>query len=39
MCKFCIDVCVIVQDNGIFISRSHMDMQMGICYCFFVRVI
>ena len=39
MRKFCIDVCVIVQDNGIFVSRPHMDMQMRVWYSFFVKVI
>ena len=39
MHKFCICVCVIVQDNGIFVSRPHMDMQMRVWLGFFVKVI
>ena len=39
MRKFCICVCVIVYYNGIFISWSHMYMQMRIWYHIFVKVI
>ena len=39
MRKFCICVCVIVYHNGIFISWPHMDMQMRVWDCFFVKVI
>ena len=39
MGKFCIYVYVIVDYNRIFIPRPHVDMQMWVWYCFFVKVI
>ncbi len=36
---FCIYVYVIAYHNGIFISWSHMYMQMWVWYRFFVKVI
>lgn len=39
MGKFCIYVCMIVDYNGIFIPRPHVDMQMWVWYCFFIKVI